>query len=76
MTYHLVTENVPPIDAQYSTRARYPFNEMKAGQMVHFDAPADMRKINRAAHQVGMNHGWKFAVRRQTDGSIRVWRLA
>jgi hypothetical protein len=71
MPYTLFTDNVPPVN----DRRTYPFSSMEAGQMVQFDLPNDMKKINRAAHQIGSNKGWRFAVRRQPDGSIRVWRL-
>jgi hypothetical protein len=49
---------------------------MSVGQMAEFPPPNDMKKINRAAHGCGAYYGWTFAVRRQPDGSIRVWRTA
>lgn len=77
MTYTLTTDNVPPVSPAFATRGtRYPFSTMQVGQMAEFPPPNDMVKINRAAHQIGSNKGWKFAVRRQPDGSIRVWRTA
>jgi hypothetical protein len=49
---------------------------MEVGHVAHFPPPNDMKKLNRAAHGTGSNKGWKFAVRRQPDGSIRIWRIA
>lgn len=80
MTYSLTTDNPPPVSAQFAARAVghsvYPFNRMEVGHMASFPAPNDMIKINRAAHGIGSRKGWKFAVRRQPDGSINVWRIA
>jgi hypothetical protein len=76
MTYRLVTDDVPRIPAARSARIRYPFSRMKVGQMAEFPAPNNLARINRAAHGCGAYYGWRFTVRRQPDGSIRVWRTA
>jgi hypothetical protein len=71
------SSDAPPVSPAFAARgAIYPFSRMQVGQMAAFPPPNNMVKINRAAHSVGSYKGWKFAVRRQPDGSIRVWRTA
>lgn len=57
-------------------RQIYPFADMGVDDCAVFAEDGDFRKINRAAHQVGANHGKKFTVRRCADKKIRVWRIA
>jgi hypothetical protein len=76
MAHKLITTDVPRVTPAFASRVVYPFSRMSVGQMAEFPPPNDMKKINRAAHGCGAYYGWTFAVRRQPDGSIRVWRTA
>jgi hypothetical protein len=69
--FKLTRDPVP----EQSARNRWPFNKMAVGDCAVFESDADFLRINRAAHQVGVNHGKKFTVRRCNDRRIRVWRL-
>lgn len=68
-------ENAPPPDAT-SARRRYPFHQLtQNGHCLVFPANTDLRKLSRAAHQYAARHDFFTAVRRQPDGTIRVWRI-
>ena len=57
-------------------RVKYPFSGMAVKDCAVFPADANFNLINKAAHQVGANHGKKFTVRRCVDGQVRVWRIS
>lgn len=46
----------------------------KVGQSLTYPADTDYRKLARAAHMRAARYGWFAAVRRMSDGTIRVWR--
>ncbi len=64
-----------PIPPARSTLARYPFADMEPGDT--FAVPAEEnKKVRLAAHSYGKRHGKAFTIRRQEDGTVRVWRTA
>lgn len=65
---------VPPRNAAINEKARkYPFPSMEVGDSF----TTEDTKVRGAAYQWGtVNGGKKFSVRKQGDGSFRVWRIA
>lgn len=55
------------------TKPKYPWLEMKVGQSFVVQNPPVGFRSN--AHVFGSRNKMKFSVRKQPDGSMRVWRV-
>lgn len=70
-----IEKNVPLTSARGGS-AKYPFSEMEVGDSFHIPSPEFPRLVNSAAYHFGKKRGWKFAFRKQEDGTYRCWRTA
>lgn len=70
-----IEKNVP-LTPSRGRLAKYPFREMEVGDSFHIPSPVFPRLVNSAAYNFGKKRGWKFAFRKQNDGTYRCWRTA
>lgn len=64
-------ENGIPITS-WGSRTKYPFADMEVGDSF----ATDEKRVRAAVHTWSLKHGREFVTRKQTDGTIRVWRTA
>ena len=57
-------------------KPKYPFLEMDVGDSFVVPLVDRARPVRTAATRASKVYGKKFACRIQTDGSLRVWRIA
>lgn len=72
---------IPPRSNIKERKRKYPFKDMRVGMsflVPKKEATNDldklMKRIGPAAHSAGKSLGFKFALRRVSDG-VRVWRV-
>lgn len=72
---------IPPRSNPKERKRKYPFKDMQVGMsflVPKKEAANDidklMKRIGPAAHSAGTSLGFKFALRRMSDG-VRVWRV-
>jgi hypothetical protein len=72
----VIEDNIPPPRAGGSSPERQALDELQVGQSILFPAGDSARTaINAATNKRGKDKSWKFTQERQSDGSVRIWRL-
>ena len=73
---YAIEKNVPPPAFHGApNRLKYPFKEMEVGDSFSVP-PEDKDRVRSSASLAGMRLSRKFTLRRQDDGSFRVWRIS
>ncbi len=70
-----VESNIPLTPPQIGRRSVYPFGSMKVGDSFVADA-LNKNRVASAMSRDGERNNRKFTMRKQPDGTIRIWRIA